>query len=71
MLSHGQGHSLDKVSHLCSGTLSNQAEKESPQRKGVFHFVLSLENYPDMVYFNLKAGFSDRENPEVRLGHAA
>lgn len=45
MLSHRQGHSSGKVRHLCSGMLSNQAEKK-PLRIGLLHFVPSVESYP-------------------------
>lgn len=68
MLSHGQGHSLGKVRHLCSGMLSNQAEKK-PLRIGLRHFVPSVESYP---HCGLCRVLPQRgEDLEVRLGCAA
>lgn len=65
MLSHGQGDSLGKVRHLCSGMLSNQAEKR-PLRIGLLHFVPSVESSPHGGLLPQRG-----EDLEVRLGCAA
>ena len=49
-----QGHPPDKFGHLCLETFSDKVSKEdgAPLTKGVFHFVLILESYLNMVVNN-------------------